>query len=250
MMTGNATPAAKHDRLRRLRHLFSSSSTAGLDQADHLASPPTPLPPSKRSIYQSTSSISTSSSLRAQKSNAPAYTQLPASQTGQPDPIGLTNKQAIGREFLGKTLLSLSKDDRAIIQEYILPTTEDIDSVLQNALSAAEEKLKLCENKRWVFTFGGHFVRLRDEADKVILWLDRFKQVGDIAVNVDPIHAGLPWAGIRFLLEVRSIMLEWLFSFYFSNFQVTCHCLITHRQLQLNTARWAPSWSALTLHST
>ena len=45
-------------------------------------------------------------------------------------------------------------------------------------------------------------MRLRDEADNVMLWLDRFKQVGDIAVNADPIHAGLPWAGIRLLLEV------------------------------------------------
>lgn len=44
-------------------------------------------------------------------------------------------------------------------------------------------------------------MRLWDEADKVMLWLDRFKQVGDIAVNADPIHAGLPWAGIRLLLE-------------------------------------------------
>jgi ankyrin repeat domain-containing protein 50 len=46
-------------------------------------------------------------------------------------------------------------------------------------------------------------VRLAQEADKVLLWLDRFKSMGDIAVNADPIHTGLPWAGIRLLLEVR-----------------------------------------------
>jgi hypothetical protein len=45
-------------------------------------------------------------------------------------------------------------------------------------------------------------VRLQDTADKIIVWLDKFKVVGDIAVNVDPMHAGLPWAGIRFLLQV------------------------------------------------
>lgn len=33
-------------------------------------------------------------------------------------------------------------------------------------------------------------------------WLDRLKQVGDIASNADPVHVGLPWAGIRVLLEV------------------------------------------------
>lgn len=43
---------------------------------------------------------------------------------------------------------------------------------------------------------------LRDQADKIIHWIDRFKAVGDVAVNADPIHAGLPWASLRLLLEV------------------------------------------------
>lgn len=48
----------------------------------------------------------------------------------------------------------------------------------------------------------GRQIILRDVAEKIIVWIDRFKQVGDIAVNFDPVHASLPWAGIRFLLEV------------------------------------------------
>jgi hypothetical protein len=35
-----------------------------------------------------------------------------------------------------------------------------------------------------------------------VKWLDRFKQVGDVASNADPVHVGLPWAGIRVLLDV------------------------------------------------
>ena len=83
-----------------------------------------------------------------------------------------------------------------------MPLTDDIASALEEALNAAQEKQKVCVSKRWTFMVGKHNMRLCDEADKVILWLDRFKQVGDIAVNADPIHAGLPWAGIRLLLEV------------------------------------------------
>jgi hypothetical protein len=109
---------------------------------------------------------------------------------------------ALSRDFLDRTLILLSEGERATIEKHILTTTDDIDSALRNAFSAAQEKQKLCEDRRWAFTIGGHIVRLRDEADKVLLWLDRFKQVGDIFVNADPIHAGLPWAGIRLLLEV------------------------------------------------
>jgi hypothetical protein len=43
---------------------------------------------------------------------------------------------------------------------------------------------------------------LRNQADKIISWLVKFKEVGDITVQYDPSHAALPWAGIRFLLQV------------------------------------------------
>lgn len=33
--------------------------------------------------------------------------------------------------------------------------------------------------------------------------VQKFIQVGDIVAQVDPIHVGLPWAGIRFVLQVR-----------------------------------------------
>ncbi|EON65807.1 hypothetical protein W97_05046 [Coniosporium apollinis CBS 100218] len=42
---------------------------------------------------------------------------------------------------------------------------------------------------------------LRDLANKVINWLDKFKAAGDIVVNYDPSHLALPWAGVRFILQ-------------------------------------------------
>ena len=106
------------------------------------------------------------------------------------------------RDFLDRALKLLPQREQKTIQEHTLKITKDIDSALQEAFTAVQDKQQLCEGKRWTFIFGGNTIRLRDEADRVMQWLDRFKQVGDIAVNADPIHAGLPWAGIRLLLEV------------------------------------------------
>ena len=58
------------------------------------------------------------------------------------------------------------------------------------------------KTKRWKFELNGRQIFLRDVAQKIVVWIDKFKQIGDIAVNFDPVHASLPWAGIRFLLEV------------------------------------------------
>jgi hypothetical protein len=106
------------------------------------------------------------------------------------------------RDLWGEALQRLSEKDRALVLKHFSAGSTNATSMLDALLITAKHKRELCEDKRWNFQFKGHTVRLRDTADKVIVWLDKFKQVGDIAVNVDPIHAGLPWAGIRFLLQV------------------------------------------------
>jgi hypothetical protein len=114
-----------------------------------------------------------------------------------------TFNPSFSHNLLDNALKRLSDRDRATLQDYILPNSSDIDLALKQALDAAKEKQRCCIEKRWTFTFAGRAVTLKDEADKVVRWLNRFKAVGDIAVNADPLHAGLLWAGIRFLLEVR-----------------------------------------------
>jgi len=47
-------------------------------------------------------------------------------------------------------------------------------------------------------------VILRDLFGKMAKWVNKFKEVGDVAVQYDPVHAALPWTGVRFLLQVGS----------------------------------------------
>lgn len=75
--------------------------------------------------------------------------------------------------------------------------------ILRHLRNAAAKKQTECKDKRWKFDLNGRQLILRDVAEKIIVWIDKFKEIGDIAVNFDPVHASLPWAGIRFLLEVR-----------------------------------------------
>lgn len=106
-------------------------------------------------------------------------------------------------DILSRTLQHLSNDERTTLRDQFLSNSQDIDVALDDAWTAAKEKQRCCIEKRWTFTFGGRSIILKDEAEKIVRWLDRFKAVGDIAANADPVHTGLPWAGIRLLLEVR-----------------------------------------------
>ena len=211
MMAEKTASTRKRDRLRQWRSLLPGSSAAGpraypadtLSPSFSASKLPPPKPTSSPPLV-----ASFRSSPQKPSSDSVTYSPLPAGQSVQPVPRSPTVANTVVCDFLNRALQRLSQQDRALIQEHILPTADDIDSVLLKAFSAAQDKQKLCERRRWTFTIGGHTLRLRDEADKVILWLDRFKRVGDIAVNADPMHAGLPWAAISLLLQVLNIVAD------------------------------------------
>lgn len=96
----------------------------------------------------------------------------------------------------------LDSQDRVVVQDYLPSQTADVHTVLDEVWKAAKDKQLVCEQQQWTWTIRGKIVKLRDPADKVVRWLERFKDFGDVAVSADPLHAGIPWAGIRLLLQV------------------------------------------------
>ncbi|KAI1421122.1 ankyrin repeat and SOCS box protein 7 [Xylaria sp. FL1777] len=61
-----------------------------------------------------------------------------------------------------------------------------------------------CEQKQWDLFINkfGEAVKIQDLLGKIISWVNKFKEVGDTAVQYDPVHAALPWAVIRFFLQM------------------------------------------------
>lgn len=104
------------------------------------------------------------------------------------------------RDLWGLALDKLSLEDKEAISRITAVSKLDI---LRHLRTAAVEKRNACDDQRWKFEFNGRQIILRDVAEKIVVWVDKFKQIGDIAIQFDPAHASLPWAGIRFLMEVR-----------------------------------------------
>ena len=103
-------------------------------------------------------------------------------------------------------LNQLNEEDRKLVDfdgQRKLDILSDLGQLVSNA---KENSIK----ERWRFhrPGDGQTVILRDLFSKIAVWIDRFKEVGDIVVQYDPVHAALPWAGVRFLLQVcRSFLL-------------------------------------------
>lgn len=95
-------------------------------------------------------------------------------------------------------LQALDEEDKANINF----NTSKLD-ILEDILAAAEEKQQMCLAKRWKYKKGNKEIIIRDQLEKIVAWVDKFKQIGDQIVQYDPGHAALPWAGVRFFLQVR-----------------------------------------------
>jgi hypothetical protein len=94
-------------------------------------------------------------------------------------------------------------DQQAILRIQLTQATQrPLSERIEELVSITRKKQHECEEESYKFCFQGKEIILRDVAEKIVFWLNKFKDVGDVAVNFDPVHASLPWAGVRFLLQV------------------------------------------------
>lgn len=75
--------------------------------------------------------------------------------------------------------------------------------MLKDLREMADGKRDEFMKSRWTYKRkSGETVIMRDVFEKFVRWIDMFKRIGDVAVQYDPVHAALPWAGISFILQV------------------------------------------------
>ncbi|MCJ1313661.1 hypothetical protein MMC25_007340 [Agyrium rufum] len=76
---------------------------------------------------------------------------------------------------------------------------EALNNVLDLAKSRQHEFLK----KKWSYKKHNDKVAyFHDNYAKIVAGLQRFKEIGDVVVQYDPAHAALPWAAVRFFLQI------------------------------------------------
>ena len=96
-----------------------------------------------------------------------------------------------------------SKAYKQLPEEYKkgLDNLDKLD-VLQKLLSIAKQAEEQNLAKNLKLKLGDKEIDVQEKAKGFVSWLHKFKEIGDIVVQYDPVHAALPWAGVRFILMV------------------------------------------------
>ncbi|KAI5840807.1 hypothetical protein DFP73DRAFT_557932 [Morchella snyderi] len=86
-------------------------------------------------------------------------------------------------------------------KEFDFYHSDGLLKVLDDVLKATNTKRETCREKMWKVKWKGKDIVLRDIADKTIEWVNKFKTLGNIIAQGDPVHAAIPWVPIRYLIE-------------------------------------------------
>jgi hypothetical protein len=79
----------------------------------------------------------------------------------------------------------------------------DKRALLADILRVIEDKKRLCQDRGWKLRKrNGDVVSLRSMFERMVDWIVKFRDFGDVAMQYDPAHAALPWAAVRFFLQV------------------------------------------------
>ena len=207
-----------------LHHLSSSRSSRSqqsrqpspspLSQSDPATAPSSSLVPLQSNNYQQ--------SVTALRPTTPQATSSPSEQDAPPShhaisvlpeqdgPLVASEPVADERVYSATapctsqvTTDLWSKAYKQLPEEYKndLDNLDKLD-ILQNLFTIAKQAEEKTLAKRFKLKWGDNEIDVQEKVKGFVGWLNKFKEIGDIVVQYDPVHAALPWAGVRFILMV------------------------------------------------
>ena len=115
-------------------------------------------------------------------------------------------------DFWGLAYKQLLTENEPLVRNYeeVLKTAAivsddsatDIQEQVQSVLAL---KRKQVLQRQWRLQWGNKSIKVRTQIDRIVKIIGAFQEAGSVAANADPLHAGLPWAGICFLLAVGTL---------------------------------------------
>lgn len=67
-----------------------------------------------------------------------------------------------------------------------------------------EEKLNIMKQKQWVLQWDQKSFVIRDQAERIVKFVQTFSSIGTAIAQIDPVHVGIPWAGVCAVLNVST----------------------------------------------
>lgn len=99
---------------------------------------------------------------------------------------------------------ALPQNERNAIWEIqnVYSSREFFSEEVEDLICTTKDMQRECDFRGYTVKLFGKKIILRDVAEKIIIWLSRFRANSDSAAGYGPTRTGLLWAAVRFMLQV------------------------------------------------
>ncbi|KAJ8119211.1 hypothetical protein ONZ43_g3796 [Nemania bipapillata] len=105
-----------------------------------------------------------------------------------------------GKSRWEQALQGLKKEDQEQFDR-IRDASDKYCVVLDEVFIAVNKRKEECLKERWRLKISGRDIFIRNVLEKLCGWVKKLIAIGDIVIQYDPIHAALPWAAVRFIMQ-------------------------------------------------
>jgi hypothetical protein len=64
------------------------------------------------------------------------------------------------------------------------------------------------KQKQWVLQWDQKSIVVRDQVERIVNPVQTFSKLGTTIAQFDPVHVGIPWAGVCAILTVRTLSIK------------------------------------------
>jgi hypothetical protein len=96
----------------------------------------------------------------------------------------------------------------AAILEENSPALGRSPSFPQKMQAVVRRQIEFMKQKQWVLQWDQKSIVVRDQVERIVNPVQTFSKLGTTIAQFDPVHVGIPWAGVCAILTVRTLSIK------------------------------------------
>ncbi|TVY34358.1 Vegetative incompatibility protein HET-E-1 [Lachnellula subtilissima] len=96
----------------------------------------------------------------------------------------------------------LTKYEAILEESSPAPSPKPGDSFPKKMQAAVQRQVDVMKRKQWTIQWDQKSIVVREQTERIVKFIQTFSKLGTAIAQIDPVHAGIPWAGVCAILTL------------------------------------------------
>ncbi|TVY25039.1 Vegetative incompatibility protein HET-E-1 [Lachnellula hyalina] len=96
----------------------------------------------------------------------------------------------------------LTKYEAILEESSPAPNPETRDSFPKKMQASVQRQVNVMKRRQWTIQWDQKSIVVREQTERIVKFIQTFSKLGTAIAQIDPVHAGIPWAGVCAILTL------------------------------------------------